>query len=220
MPGTPVVPRRPLMEGSSPFWCQGDQSWSTPRPVSWTLCAPQVLGGGEDPRGRSEQGQGALQRGVHLRHGRPCGHNHLLPGNRGVPQRGGEVRGPSQACVTPQPGLCPPKPGVCPWLMDMEPPPRSIFPLQDRKQLRVVLRLERGSLFPPGATTRSLPAPATSFLVPSCSLFLPSGQNRDQGKPLSPPKPLQVGCGVVPVPSCAVLAALCLFHPVDYFSPF
>lgn len=90
--------------------------------------------------------------------------------------------GPQPGLCHPQLGLCPPKPGLCPWLMGMEPPSLSIFPLQGRKHLRVVLRLEGSSLFPPGATTRSLPSPATSFPVTSCSLFLPSGHNGDQGK--------------------------------------
>lgn len=125
------------------------------------------------------------------------------------------MRGPSQACVTPQLGLCPPKAGLCPWLMDMEPPSLSTFPLQDREQLRVVLRLEGGSLFP----TRSLPTPPTSFPVMSAPYFYLQIRMETRENNF-PPRPFQAGCGVVPVPSYAVLAALYLLYPVDYFSPF
>lgn len=84
-----------------------------------------------------------------------------------------------------QPGLCPPQARCVPLARvwgsadgDGASPLQSISPPRGPRQLPVVPRLEGRSSPSPGATAAgSLPAPATSFPVPSCSLFLPPGQS-------------------------------------------
>lgn len=104
------------------------------------------------------------------------------------------MRSPRQACVTPQ--LVPQA-----WCVSLPDghgaSPLRIFPLQDRKQLRVVLRLEGAPCFPqvpPPGPCQPLPPPSLSHPAPSFYLQVRI-ETRENN--FSPPRPLQLGCGVV-----------------------
>lgn len=168
-------------------------SWGTlspPRgvPISRTLCAPQVLGGGEDPRGRSQQSQGALQRGVHLRHGRPRGHNHLLPGERGVSQWGGEVRNPTLACVSLSLVCVPPQPGQGALLMEMEPLLLDHLPSSGQEAAASGAEVGGGLLASPWVPPPApCPPPSLSHPAPSFYLQVRAETRRNHCPSWSPP---------------------------------